>query len=122
MTHDDYMSRLASLSDSPADTRAVLEHVGDCSVCARDQRFVDGRIGALDSSQPGWVEPVARWAAVAAMIALLVLGLRRSSTSEAAVASEVRYRVVGNASGVVAYTPGGIVTGTIHKPGSRRQR
>ena len=53
MTHDDYMSRLANLSDSPADTRAVLEHVSDCSVCARDQRFVDGWIGAARLSAAG---------------------------------------------------------------------
>jgi hypothetical protein len=119
MTHEEYLSQLETLGDSPAEVNAVLAHVASCATCHGEQRFADRRIGRTASSR-SLIEPLLRWGAVAAIIAVIVLGLRRPMERTPKV--EVRYRVVGDASGVVAYTPGGIVTGTIHAPGSRRQR
>ncbi|HEX7252196.1 MAG TPA: hypothetical protein VF376_04875 [Thermoanaerobaculia bacterium] len=118
MTHEEYVSKLESLGDSPAEVDAVLSHVVSCAACEREQRFADRQIGGAATSR-SVVEPLLRWGAVASILGVIVLGLRHSNENPK---SQVRYRVVGNASGVVAYTPGGIVTGTIHAPGSRRQR
>lgn len=119
MTHEEYVSQLECLGDSPAEANAVLSHVASCAACRKEQRFADRRIGAASSSESA-VELLLRWGAAACIVAVVILGLRH--TNETTPKTEVRYRIVGNASGVVAYTPGGIVTGTIHAPGSRRQR
>ncbi|HEY6930282.1 MAG TPA: hypothetical protein VJA66_11450 [Thermoanaerobaculia bacterium] len=121
MTHEEYVSKLESLGDSPADVDAVLSHVAACAACDKEQRFADRKIGGAAKSR-SVVEPLLRWGAVASILGVIVLGLRHSNETNPK--AQVRYRIVGNASGVVAYTPGGIVTGTIRirTSESRRQR
>jgi hypothetical protein len=114
MTHEEYVSRLEDFGDSPADVNAVLAHVSACAVCREEQRRAEKKLAALEPARPGRLEAVLRWAAAAAVVAVVAAGLRRPSEQPPAPAA--RYTIVGDASGVVAYTPGGIVVGTAGTP------
>ena len=114
MNHEEYLSRTDSLSDSPADVREVLSHVSSCATCRKEQRSVNLTLSRLKPHGRSLPEEIARWAAAAAALALILIGLQRAAIQDrgrAAPAQEIRYRIVGDASGVVAYTPSGIVVG-----------
>ena len=111
MTHEEYVSRLDVLTD--VDSVEVLAHVGGCAACASDARRADAALGRLEPRRRSIPEEIARWATVAALLALMVFGLRSGPAAPALPEKAgARYRIVGDASGVVAYTPGGIVMGT----------
>lgn len=112
MTHEEFVSRLGLLTDT--DAAEVLAHATDCASCASDNRRVDRALTRLEPQRRSLSEEVVRWATVAALLVVAVLGLRSNPSSPAAPekAGGARYRIVGNASGVIAYTPGGIVMGT----------
>lgn len=111
MTHEDYLSKLDALTDE--DTVEVLAHASSCAACARDARLVDKALARLEPNRRSLPEEVARWATVAALLAVMAFGLRSEPAAPAALEKTAsRYRIVGDASGVVAYTPGGIVMGT----------
>ena len=115
MTHEEYASRLDQFSDE--DAAAVLAHAGTCAECRRERRRADGELSRLQPQRGSIVEEIARWAAVAAFVAIAVYGLRPPAGTSAKPAA--RYRVVGNSSGVVAYTPAGIIVGNASKPATR---
>jgi hypothetical protein len=116
MNHEQYLSSLEDFTD--ADAGAVLEHVAACASCRRDARRADQALASSPAARRSLAEEIARWAAVAALLALVAFGLRQQAVPERP--SEVaRYRIVGDASGVVAYTPGGIVVGTAARPSSK---
>ena len=117
MTHDEYMSRLDEFSDSSEDVAEVLLHANSCASCRREGRFVEGKLERLDPARRSIAEEVARFGATAAMLAILVLGMHRLSvrSEEWPGVPAARYRVVGNASGVVAYTPSGIIVGATYQ-------
>jgi len=115
MTHEEYVSRLDQFTDE--DAAAVLAHAESCRVCRREGRQTEAELARLEPRRGSFLEEVARWAAVAAVLAVIVWGLRLPpSTPPKPAAAPARYRVVGDASGVVAYTPGGIVVGFGAKP------
>ena len=120
MRHEEYVLRLESFGDSPADVEAVLRHVDVCAICRQEHRFAERKIAKMESRRPGALEPILRWAAAAAILAMLIAALRRPS--DAPRTDAVRYRIVGDASGVVAYTPGGVVMGTAGAPARRGAR
>lgn len=118
MTHDEYMSRLDEFSDSSEDVAEVLLHANSCASCRREGRFVERELERLDPGRRSIAEEVARFGATAAMLAIVVLGMHRLSVrSEGSpgVPVAARYRVVGDASGVVAYTPSGIIVGATNE-------
>jgi len=118
MTHEEYVSRLESLSDD--DAAAVLAHAENCAQCRRERRAADAELSRLEPKHGSIVEEIARVAAVVAFLVIAIYGLRPPSAGAPAPAkSSARYRVVGDASGVVAYTPGGIVVGTARRPSSK---
>ena len=116
MTHEEFESRLEALTD--ADAGAVLEHTQSCAACRRNARRAEAALGRLEGRRRSIFEEIARWAAVAAVLAVAAYGLWRNQTPAPAPkpAPTARYRIVGNASGVVAYTPEGIVIGTANRP------
>lgn len=114
MTHEEYVARLAGFTDSNEDVEAVLLHASSCAACRKERRLVERELSRLDPNRKSISEEVARFAATAAIVAMVVLGMHEISTrTKEAEASQPapRYRIVGNASGVVAYTPGGIIVG-----------
>jgi hypothetical protein len=114
MTHEEYLSGVAGFTDSNEDVEAVLLHASSCAACRKERRSVERELSRLDPNRKSIGEEVARFAATAAIVAMVVLGMREISirTREAeATQPAPRYRIVGNASGVVAYTPSGIVVG-----------
>lgn len=116
MTHDEYVSGLAGFTDSNEDAEAVLLHASSCAACRKERRFVDRELSRLrlDPNRNSIGEEIARFAATAAIVAMVVFGMNEISTrtrGAEAPQSAPRYRIVGNASGVVAYTPSGIVVG-----------
>ena len=118
MTHDEYLAGLEDWTD--ADAEAVLAHAAACTACRREARRAETALDALDGRPPG-VLALRRWAAAAAFLALAGFGLwqdasPRPTPSEAA---HARYRIVGDSSGVVAYTPAGIVVGTAARPSEK---
>jgi hypothetical protein len=118
MNHEKYVSRLDQFTDEDAVT--VLAHAETCTECRRDRRRVDGEISRLEPKRGSVAEEVARWAAVAALLAISLHGLRPPPAAQPTPPKlSARYRVVGNASGVVAYTPAGIVVGAAAKPATR---
>jgi hypothetical protein len=115
MTHEEYVSRLDTFSDDEA--AAVLAHAGSCAECRRERRRVDGELSRLERRRGSIVEEVAGWAAVAAFLVIAVYGLRTPAAPVSPPPKPAaRYRVVGDASGVVAYTPAGIVVGAATRP------
>ena len=120
MTHEEYLSQLETLGDSSEDASVVLSHVSICPSCEREQRFADRKITAAAGSRGDALEPLLRWGTAAAIVAVILIGLRHPI--ETAPKTEVRYRIVGNASGVVAYTPAGMVVGIAGTPARRGVR
>jgi hypothetical protein len=114
MTHEEYLARLESLTDSAGDVAAVLAHAGACGLCRRDERAVHRALARLKPVGKSLAEEVARWSAAAAILVLIVLGFHREAreTERPLVAtSKARYVIVGDSSGVTAYTPEGVVVG-----------
>lgn len=113
MNHREFESRLDVFSDSDEDARAVLEHAESCAVCRRETRRADRALRALEQGSPIG-ERIARWGTAAAAVLLLVVGLAGHFGNTARPATRpARYRIVGSASGVVAYTPSGVVVGLV---------
>jgi hypothetical protein len=111
MNHQEFESRLDVFSDSDEDVRAVLEHAEGCAVCRRDTRRADRALRDLEEGS-SISERIVRWGTAAAAVLLLVVGLAGHFGNTARpVKSAARYRIVGDASGVVAYTPSGVVMG-----------
>lgn len=114
MTHEEYLSRLDGFADSPGDVKEVLSHAASCAMCRKESRTVGRMLSRLDPGRRSIAEEIARFAATAAILAIVLLGMHRLSVRpEEPMAPEpaARYRIVGDASGVVAYTPSGIVVG-----------
>ncbi len=110
MTHEEYLSGFTELTD--ADAGATLAHAESCASCRQDERQVDRALSRLEPRRHSWPEEIVRWAAVAAVLTVVAFGLRQEPAPAPRPAATARYRIVGDASGVVAYTPGGIVVGT----------
>ena len=114
MTHEEYLARLETFTDSTEDAGAVLAHAGSCALCRRDWREADRALARLEPGRRALTEEVARWSAAAAVLVLVVLGFQgpaREPGRTAPPPAVARYLIVGDASGVVAYTPEGIVVG-----------
>jgi hypothetical protein len=114
MTHDQYLSRLEGFTDSGEDSGEVLRHAGACAACRKERRLVERELRRLDPSRRSIAEEIFRFGTTAALLAIVALGVQRVSVQSDGSPSEqpaARYRIVGNASGVVAYTPGGVVVG-----------
>jgi hypothetical protein len=114
MTHDQYLSRLERFTDSGEDAGEVLRHAGACAACRKERRLVERGLARLDPGRRSIAEEIFRFGATAALLAIVALGVQRVSVRSDGSPSEqpaARYRIVGNASGVVAYTPGGVVVG-----------
>src|SRR5258708_38705650 len=114
MTHEEYLANVETFTDSADDTAAVLAHAGSCALCRKDERAADRAVARLEPDRRSLTEEVARWSAAAAVLILVVLGFQKLAPEPGrAVPSPApaRYLVVGDATGVVAYTPEGIVVG-----------
>jgi hypothetical protein len=114
MTHEEYLTRLETLTDSSEDAAAVLLHAGSCALCRRDARAADRALARLEPGRRSPIEEVARWSAAAAVLVLVVLGFQKPVREPGRTISpptSARYLIVGDARGVVAYTPEGIVMG-----------
>jgi hypothetical protein len=114
MTHKEYLARLETFTDSADDAAAVIAHAGSCALCRGDRRAADRALARLEPGGRSPTEEVARWSAAAAILALVVLGFRKEAPAAARAVpppAAARYVVVGDATGVVAYTPEGIVVG-----------
>jgi hypothetical protein len=114
MTHEEYLSRVETFTDSADDAAAVLAHAGSCDFCRRDERAADRALALLEPGKKSVTEEIARWTAAAAILALVVLGIHREAPERDGSHRSrpaARYLIVGDASGVVAYTPEGIVVG-----------
>ena len=114
MTHEEYLARVETFTDSADDAAAVLAHAGSCTLCRRDERAADRALARLEPDKRSLTEEVARWFAAAAILVLVVLGFHKPAREPAWTApppTSARYLVVGDATGVVAYTPEGIVVG-----------
>jgi hypothetical protein len=117
MTHDEYLSRLEEFTDSSEDAREVLEHAGFCAACRKERRFVERELSRLTPARRSVAEEVLRFGTTAAFLAIVALGLHRMSVRPEETLSTpqaARYRIVGTASGVVAYTPGGVIVGATY--------
>lgn len=114
MTHDEYLARLEGFTDSSEDAEEVLRHAGACASCRKERRLVERELARLDPGRRSIAEEIFRFGTTAALLAIVALGVQRMSvrSDEPGLAQPAaRYRIVGNASGVVAYTPGGVVIG-----------
>jgi hypothetical protein len=114
MTHEEYLARVETFTDSADDAAAVLAHAGSCALCRRDERATDRALSRLEPDKRSPTEEVARWSAAAAVLVLVVLGFHKQAREPGRTTpapGAARYLVVGDASGVVAYTPEGIVVG-----------
>ena len=123
MTHDEYRARLDGFTDSSEDVKEVLFHTRSCALCRRESRLAERALFRLDPGRRSIPEEVALFGATAAVIVAIVLGMHRLSVRPpvTTVAAEPRYRIVGDASGVVAYTPSGMVVGLAEPPDSGRK-
>jgi hypothetical protein len=110
MTHEEFVSRLEAFGDSPEEVEAVLGHVGACDVCSKEQQSAKRWLAKMESSGRSRYETVLRWTAAAVVAAVVVASIHHPV--ERRPPTVARYRLVGDASGVVAYTPEGIVVGT----------
>ncbi len=116
MTHEEYLSRLSTFTDSPEEVQKVLSHANACAQCRKDQRRMEAALSRLEPKQRSLAEQIVRWGLTAAVLVVIVVGLQRPPDRPAKPAAPVRqarYRIVGDSSGVVAYTPSGIVVGTV---------
>ena len=121
MTHDEYVSRIEAFTDSPEDAALVLSHARSCATCAREERLAEKALARLDRKRSSVTEEVARWSAAAAVVTLVVLGFQkeaRDAGGSTRSAPAARYVIVGDASGVVAYTPEGVVVGVVPRKAS----
>ncbi len=110
MTHDEYLAGLERFGDGPEETQLVLDHVASCATCAREQREIGRRLARDDRGRRSTSEEILRWAAAAVTVAILAIGMRGAPARRAEPTAS--YRIVGDGSGVVAYTPDGVLTGT----------
>jgi hypothetical protein len=118
VTHDEYASRIETWTDE--DATAVLEHARSCSACRRDGRLTANALAALLPARRSLAEEAFRIAATAAVVAVVAWALPAKKPLSADRLATARYRIVGTASGVIAYTPDGIVvTGA---PGSTERK
>lgn len=116
MTHEEYLARVETFTDSADDTGAVLAHASSCALCRRDERAVDRALARLEPGRRSLTEEVARWSAAAAVLVLVILGFHKAPREPGRITpapGAARYLVVGDASGVVAYTPDGMVVGVV---------
>ena len=114
MTHEEYLARLETFTDSTGDAAAVLAHASSCALCHRDGRAADRALARFEPGTRSVTEEIARWSAAAAVLVLVVLGFQKPAPEPWRTVpppAEARYLVVGDATGVVAYTPEGIVMG-----------
>jgi hypothetical protein len=115
MTHEEYLARVETFTDSAGDAAAVLAHAGSCPLCRGDHRAADRALARIEPGGKSLTEEIARWSAAAAILALVVLGIHREAPAERGGSHRsrptARYVIVGDSSGVVAYTPEGIVVG-----------
>ena len=114
MTHEEYLARVETFTDSSDDAAAVLLHAGSCGLCRKDERASNRALARLEPDRRSVTEEVARWSAAAAVLVLVVLGFQKPAREPGRTApppAPARYLIVGDASGVVAYTPEGIVMG-----------
>ena len=112
MTHEEYLARVETFTDSGEDVARVFAHAAACAVCRKQQRAVEKTLARLEPKTKSLIEEVMRWSAAAAI--LVLVGFHRETRGPARAAaptSGASYRIVGDASGVVAYTPDGIVVG-----------
>jgi len=121
MTHDEYLENLETFTDSDADVRNVLSHARSCAVCASDRRSVERLLASIDGRRGTGAERLARSAAAAAAVVVLVLSLSRGAGNLAAPPPRPRTLVVGDASGVVAYTPSAVLIGTSARPAAGQE-
>ncbi len=128
MNHEEYVSRIESFTDSPEDAAAVLAHAASCAACRRESRAAERALARLESKKASRMEEIARWSAAAAILALVVFGIRKEAREPGGPVrsdTEARYVVVGDASGVVAHTPDGVVVGVAlrrRSPGEERNK
>jgi hypothetical protein len=111
MTHDEYLSRLDGFTDSGEDAGEVLRHAGACAACRKERHLVERALSRLDPGRRSIAEEVLRFGTTAAILTIVALGVQRMSDVSPSAQPAARYRIVGNAAGVVAYTPGGVVIG-----------
>ena len=124
MTHEEYLERLESFGDSPADVAAVLNHASACTRCRIDERAAESALARLDARRASRVEILARWSVAAAILTIVALGFQKEARRPDGAFSTgmpARYVVVGNASGVVAHTPEGIVVGVAPRSSTARK-
>jgi hypothetical protein len=124
MTHEEYLARIERFTDSAGDAAKVLAHAGSCALCRGDERLADRALARLEPGGKSLSEEIARWSTAAAVLALVILGFHRGAREPGRAApapAAARYLVVGNASGVVAYTPEGIVVG-VAPPGRSSEK
>jgi hypothetical protein len=122
MNHEEYVSRIESFTDSPEDAASVLAHAASCTACRRESREAERAMARLEPKRASRMEEIARWSAAAAILALVVFGIRKEAREPGGPArfdSEARYVIVGDASGVVAHTPEGVVVGFATPASSR---
>ena len=122
MNHEEYVSRIESFTDSPEDTAAVLSHAASCAACRIESREAERAMARLEPKRTSGIEEIARWSAAAAILALVVFGIHKESREPGGPVrpeSEARYVIVGDASGVVAHTPEGVVVGLAPRASSR---
>lgn len=113
MTHEEYVSRLESMPD--AESGPVLAHVRSCGRCRAEQRFAETVLSDLLPTRRSPLIVTLECLAAAAVVLVIVGGMREMGRRDKpeVVRSVARYRVVGDSSGVVAYTPSGVVTGSV---------
>lgn len=110
MTHDEYLERLETFHDN--DAVRVLSHTEVCRLCRREARSAERKLRTLLPEARSTAEEIARSLVAASVLLLVVLGVRSLGTEpESTVRRQARYRIVGDSSGVVGYTPSGIVVG-----------
>lgn len=113
MTHDEFQERLDAFTDSAEDAVAVLSHAASCAVCAADRRAVERELARAGRPRGSAAETLARSAAAAVAIVVLVLSFSRGAGNLSAAPPRSRtVLVVGDASGVTAYTPSALLIGT----------
>jgi hypothetical protein len=124
MNHEEYVSRIESFTDSPEDAAAVLAHAESCTACRRESRAAEKALARLEPRRASRMEEIARWSAAAAILALVILGIHKEAREPGGPArsdAEARYVIVGDASGVVAHTPEGVVVGFASRASSREK-
>ncbi len=128
MNHEEYVFRIETFTDSPEDAAVVLAHAESCAACRRESRAAERALARLEPTRASRMEKIARWSAAAAILALVVFGIRKEAREPGGPARSdtvARYVIVGDASGVVAYTPEGVVVGVAPRrrsPGEEKTR